>query len=588
MSEIITHPRIGIRPTIDGRENGVRESLEIQTIAMANKMKEYIEKNFFYPDGKRVEVVMAPNTIGRAKEAADCEQLFQVNNVCASITVTPCWCYGMETMDMHPTRPKAIWGFNGTERPGAVYLNAVLSAHNQLGLPAYGMYGSEVMDKDAVEIPEDIYSKIDGFVSSALAVGQMNGKSYLQIGGISMGIAGSAINYELFNKYLGMRVEQVDMVEILRRIDEGIYDPVMYEKARKWVSNNCVETPDTNKQHLMLSDDEIELGLDFVTKMSIIIKDMMNGNEYLRNNGNNEEGLGHNAIVAGFQGQRQWTDYMPNGDFSETLLNSSFDWTGTKRPNLLATENDTLNGATMLFGYLLTNCAQVFCDVRTYWSPQALTGISGKDCSKKYPKGLIHLINSGSAALDGTGRMKDKNETSVFKPFWNVNENDIKACLDNTKWPVANREYFRGGGFSTNYLTVGDMPFTMSRLNIVNGKPTIQIIEGYSQELSEELYCQINDRTDPTWPSTFFVPKDGTAQSTYEIMNNWGANHCVLSFGHIGDKLVTLSSMLRIPVSLHNIEEDRIYRPTMWSHYGLSEPIGADFRACEILGPLYE
>lgn len=588
MSTIITYPKIGIRPTIDGRENGVRESLEIQTMAMANKLKDHIENNFKYPDGTSVKVIIAENTIGRSKEAAECEALFQANNVCASITVTPCWCYGMETIDMHPTRPKAIWGFNGTERPGAVYLNAILSAHNQLGLPAFGMYGSEVMEKNAVEIPTDIFDKIERFTASALAVAQMKDKSYLQIGGVSMGIAGSTINYGLFNKYIGMRVEQVDMVEILRRIDEKIYSEEEYVIARKWVQENCKEIPDTNKEHLKLSDEEIESGLDFVTKMSIIIQDLMNGNDYLCANGKNEEGLGHNAIAAGFQGQRQWTDYMPNGDFAETILNSSFDWSGPKRPNILATENDTLNGLTMLFGYLLTNTAQIFCDVRTYWSTKSLSTLANKDYKEKYPNGLIHLINSGSAALDGSGQMIDDENNPIFKPFWKVKQDDIDSCLANTKWPIANREYFRGGGFSTNYLTKGKMPFTMSRINLVNGKPSIQIIEGFSQDLSKDLYNQINDRTDPTWPSTFFAPKENTDLSTYEIMNNWGANHCVLTYGHIGDKLITLASMLRIPVSLHNIESSRIYRPAMWSHYGNADLVGADFRVCSELGPLYD
>lgn len=587
MSNIITYPKIGIRPTIDARENGVREALEDQTMDMALELKKYIEENFKYPDGTPVKTIIANSTIGRFKEAADCEALFQKEEVCASITVTPCWCYGMETMDMHPTRPKAIWGFNGTERPGAVYLNAVLSAHNQLGLPAFGMYGEEVMDKDNVSLPEDVKPKVNNFVLSALAVGQMNNKSYLQIGGVSMGIAGSAINYELFNKYLGMRVEQVDMVEIIRRIDEQIYDLNEYEKARAWVKNNCIDVPDVNKDHLKLSDEEIENGFDYVTKMTIIIKEMMNGSKYLRENGRNEEGIGHNAIVSGFQGQRQWTDYLPNGDFSETILNSSFDWNGKKRPNLIATENDTLNGVTMLFGYLLTNCAQIFCDVRTFWSNQALKKLSDKDLGEDYAEGIIHLINSGSAALDGTGQMKTDG-VSVVKPFWEVEEEDMSSVLKNTKWPVANREYFRGGGFSTNYLTEGEMPFTMSRINLVNGKPSLQIVEGNSVELSNELYEKINNRTDPTWPSTFFVAKEGTEISTYEIMNNWGANHCVLSYGHIGDQLITLASMLRIPVSLHNVETERIYRPTYWAHFGLMDQVGADFRACADLGPLYE
>lgn len=585
---ILTHPKIGIRPTIDGRENGVRESLEDQTMAMANLLKTYIENNYCYTDGHPVEVVVAESTIGRYKEAVDCERLFAANDVCASITVTPCWCYGMEVMDLHPTRIKAVWGFNGTERPGAVFLNAVLSAHNQVGLPAFGLYGADVMDKDSNEIPEDIKPKLDTFLKSAIAVGQIQNKSYLQIGGVSMGIAGSAVNYTFFQKYLGMNVIQVDMVEIMRRIDEQIFDPNEYQKARKWVTEKCSDAPDTNKPHLKLSDEEMEQGFDYVTKMTLIMRDLMEGNEWLRANGFNEEGLGHNAIAAGFQGQRQWTDYLPNGDFSETILNSSFDWNGPKAPSIMATENDTLNGVTMLFGNLLTNTAQVFCDVRTFWSPQAIENLGDFKVTKEQENGMMHLINSGSAALDGTGKMKDEDGNSIFKPFWEVSSEDIENCLDATKWPVANREYFRGGGFSTNYLTEGNMPFTMTRINIVNNKPVIQIIEGNSIEVSPELYKAINDRTDPTWPTTFFVPKEGTALSTYEIMNNWGANHCVLTYGHVGHLFITLASMLRIPVSLHNVEETRIYRPTMWSHYGTLDYTGSDFRACDTLGPLYE
>ncbi len=584
----INYPKIGIRPTIDGRENGVRESLEVQTMQMATNLKTYIEQHFNYVDGNPVQVVIAPNTIGRLKEAADCEQFFQEQNVCVSITVTPCWCYGMETMDMHPTRPKAIWGFNGTERPGAVYLNAVLSAHNQLGLPAFGLYGAQVMDKDDVSIPADIVDKLERFVTSSLALAQMHGKSYLQIGGVSMGIAGSSVSDYLFNKYLGMRVEQIDMIEILRRIDEQIYDPQEYQKARAWVSANCSDTPDNNKQHLVLSSEQLQAGLDFVTKMSIIIRDLMIGNEYLKSHGKNEEGLGHNAIVAGFQGQRQWTDYLPNGDFAETILNTSFNWNGKKQPTILATENDTLNGITMLFGNLLTNTAQIFCDVRTYWSPQAIENLGQFNYEESLSGGIMHLINSGSAALDGTGKMQNQAGEPVIKPFWEVTDEDINRALTATRWPVANREYFRGGGFSTNYLTEGDMPFTMTRLNLVNGKPVLQIIEGKSVQIDEDLYNAINERTDPTWPSTFFVPKANTQLTTYEIMNNWGANHCVLTYGHVGDKFITLASMLRIPVSLHNVEANRIYRPTMWAHYGMDDLMGADFRACEKLGPLYE
>lgn len=585
---IYTHPKIGIRPTIDGRENGVRESLEKQTMAMANLLKKYLETTYFYPDGKPIEVIIPDHTIGRYKESADCEKLFAANDVCASITVTPCWCYGMEVMDLHPTRVKAVWGFNGTERPGAVFLNAVLSAHNQVGLPAFGVYGADVMDKDSNTIPEDVKPKFDRFVRSALTVGQIQNKGYLQIGGVSMGIAGSVVDNSFFQKYLGMNVIQVDMIEIMRRIDEEIFDASEYEIARAWVGKHCSGSFDPNKEHLKLDDEEIEIGYDFVTKMTLIMRDLMEGNEWLRENGFNEEGLGHNAIAGGFQGQRQWTDYLPNGDFSETILNTSFDWNGPKAPSIMATENDALNGATMLFGNLLTNTAQVFCDVRTFWSPSAIEGLGDFKITKDQEDGMMHLINSGSAALDGTGKMKDADEKSVFKHFWDVNDSDIEACLDATKWPVANREYFRGGGYSTNYLTEGEMPFTMSRLNLVNGQPVLQVIEGKSIEIEDKLYHAINERTDPTWPSTFFVPKEGTKISTYEIMNNWGANHCVLTYGHVGDLFLTLASMLRIPVSLHNVEEERIYRPTMWSHYGTLDYTGADFRACDKLGPIYE
>lgn len=585
---IITHPKIGIRPTIDGRENGVRESLEEQTMNMALLLKNHIERNYYYPDGKQVEVIIAENTIGRFKESADCEKLFASNDVCASITVTPCWCYGMEVMDLHPTRPKAVWGFNGTERPGAVFLNAVLSAHNQIGLPAFGIYGADVMDKDSNIIPSDVLPKLDRFIKSSLAAGQMQNKSYLQLGGVSMGIAGSNVDTEMFRKYLGMNVIQVDMIEIMRRIDENIFDPNEYEKARNWVKENCKEIYDNNKEHLQLNSDEIEQGFDYVTKMTMIMKDLMAGNDWLKDNGYNEEGLGNNAIVGGFQGQRQWTDYLPNADFSETILNSSFDWNGPKRPDIMATENDALNGISMLFGNLLTNTAQVFCDVRTYWSPAAIRKLGEFNLSSEQKGGMIHLINSGSAALDGTGKMKDDLGNSVFKPFWDVEDKDIEQCLKATKWPVANREYFRGGGYSTNYLTEGNIPFTMTRINLIDGKPVLQIIEGNSTKVDTELYNTINDRTDPTWPSTFFVPKKNTDLSTYEIMNNWGANHCVLTYGHVGDLFLTLASMLRIPVSLHNVEVERVYRPTMWSHYGTTDYTGADFRACEVLGPLYE
>lgn len=588
MSKVITHPKIAIRPTIDARENGVREALEEQTLKLANTLSEYIEANFKHVDGTAVKCIVPPFTIGRSIEAKQAEELFNKSEIAASITVTPCWCYGSETMDLHPTRQKAVWGFNGTERPGAVYLNAVMSAYNQMGLPVFGIYGENVQAADSTEIDADILKKVDQFVKAALATTQIAGKSYLQIGSVSMGIMGSMVYQPFFQKYLGMRSESVDMVEIIRRIEKGIYDQEEYEKALEWVKDNCQSNIDRNKPENKLSPEQVAKDWKFVVKMSLIIKDLMHGNTKLKAIGFNEEGLGHNAIAAGFQGQREWTDYLPNGDFSETILNTSFDWNGSKMPTTLATENDSLNAITMLFGQLLTNTSQIFCDVRTYWSPEAVNKLGKYPVLNEAKDGFIHLINSGSAALDGSGQMQDENGDNVLKPFWEVDDGDIKNCLDNTNWPVANLEYFRGGGFSTNFLTKPDIPFTMTRLALVNNKPILQIIEGYSLDVGVELYQKINERTDPTWPSTFFVPKESTAISTYEIMNRWSANHCNLTYGHVGDLYITLASMLRIPVSMHNVEAERIFRPSMWSHFGTESPQAADFMACSTLGPVYE
>ena len=583
-------PKIGIRPTIDGRLGGVRESLEEQTMNMAKRVADFITSSVKYPNGKPVECIIADSTIGGVAEAAACAEKFQKENVGVSLTVTPCWCYGSETIDMNPEIPKAIWGFNGTERPGAVYLAAALAGHNQKGLPAFGIYGKDVQDSNDTGIPKDVQEKILRFVRAGMAVVLMKGKSYLSMGSVSMGIAGSIVQDWFFQEYLGMRNEYVDMSEFTRRIEESIYDPDEYTKALKWVKENCKEVEDTNPPEQMRTREQKDKDWEFVVKMTLIARDLMAGNPKLKELGFGEESLGRNALVAGFQGQRQWTDHFPNGDFMEAILNSSFDWNGIRQPYLVATENDSLNGVAMLFGHLLTGTAQVFADVRTYWSPESVKRVTGYTLDGQAKNGIIHLINSGSAALDGNGE-QTANSKPVMKPFWEITEEEKQKCLDATEWCPAVTEYFRGGGFSSRYKTKGGMPITMSRINIIKGLgPVIQIAEGYSVELPGEVHAKLDERTNPTWPTTWFAPRltgEGAFVDVYSVMMNWGANHGAFSYGHIGTELITLASMLRIPVCMHNVPEDKIYRPSAWAAHGMDAE-GADYRACATYGPLYK
>jgi L-fucose/D-arabinose isomerase len=581
-------PKIGIRPTIDGRLGGVRESLEDQVMNMAKRASAFLSTNLKYPDGTAVECVIADSCIGGVKEAADCASKFQRENVGVSLTVTPCWCYGSETMDMDPFLPKAIWGFNGTERPGAVYLAAVLAGHNQKGLPAFGIYGKNVQDVGDESIPSDVQEKLLRFAKAGLAVAIMKGKSYLAMGSVSMGIAGSIVDADFFQSYLGMRNEYIDTTEFLRRIEEGIYDKDEYELALAWTKANCKEGKDYNKAPK--SREQKDKEWEKVVKMAIIARDLMVGNPKLKEMGFGEEANGHNAILAGFQGQRQWTDFQPNGDFLEAILCSSFDWNGTRAPHIVATENDSLNGVTMLLGYLLTNTAQMFSDIRTYWSPEAIERVTGYKPEGLAENGLIHLINSGASALDFSGRQSINGKPAI-KPFWEITDEEVKGCLEATSWDPANIGYFRGGGFSSEFLTKGGMPITVSRINLIKGLgPVLQIAEGYTVDLPEDVNLKLTDRTDPSWPTTWFAPRltgKGAFKDVYSVMANWGANHCASSYGHVGADLITLASLLRIPVNMHNIDEENIYRPSAWSSHG-SEPEGSDYRACATYGPLYK
>ncbi len=583
-------PKVGIRPTIDGREKGVRESLEDQTMGMAKAVADLITQSLKHSNGMPVECVTADSTIGGVAQAALCADKFVRENVGVSITVTPCWCYGSETMDMDPYIPKAIWGFNGTERPGAVYLAAVLAAHSQKGLPAFGIYGKDVQDEDDTSIPDDVKEKLLRFTQAGLAVAWMRGKSYLSIGGVSMGIAGSIVQENVFQDYLGMRNEYVDMSEVMRRLDQEVYDKEEYNRAIKWVKEKCREGKDTNPPELQKSMEQKDKEWEVVVKMTMICRDLMIGNHNLKEFGFGEESLGHNAIAAGFQGQRQWTDFMPNGDFMETILNSSFDWNGIRQPYIMATENDALNGMAMLFGHLLTQTSQIFADVRTYWSPKAVKKVTGQNLTGKGEGGIIHLINSGSASMDGTGQQEIDGKPGL-KPFWQITEDEVNQCLTATKWDAAVYEYFRGGGFSSNFLTRGEMPMTLSRVNIIKGLGLVlQLAEGWAINIPEDIHQILDDRTNNTWPTTWFVPRVtglGAFRTVYDVMNNWGANHGSLCYGHIGSDLITLASMLRIPVSMHNIQNVDIFRPSTWNAFGTEDLESADFRACANFGPLY-
>ncbi len=583
-------PKIGIRPTIDGRLQGVRESLEEQTMNMAENVAVFLSENLRHANGLPVECVIANSNIGGVAEAAQCAEKFAREGVGVSLTVTPCWCYGSETMDMDPLIPKAVWGFNGTERPGAVYLAAVLAAHSQKGVPAFGIYGRDVQESGDTSIPEDVQEKLLRFSRAGLAVATMQGKSYVSMGGVSMGIGGSIVDQDFFENYLGMRVEAIDMVEFIRRLNEDIFDPVEYERALAWVKANCPEGKDVNPEDRQRTREQKDTDWEVSVKMTLIARDLMVGNPELKKIGFGEEALGHNGIAGGFQGQRHWTDFMPNGDFMEAILNTSFDWNGIRQPYIVATENDALNGVCMLFGHLLTGAAQVFSDVRTYWSPDAIERVTGYRPTGMAENGVLHLINSGPSALDGTGQ-QDLDGNPAIKPWWDVTPEEVEKCLEATEWCAGVTEYFRGGGWSTDFTTRGEMPITMSRLNLVQGLgPALQIAEGYVVEFPDEVHDILDTRTNETWPTTWFVPRtteSGVFRDPYAVMNAWGANHGAFSYGHIGADLITLASMLRIPVYMHNVPEEKIFRPSSWNAFGTANLEGADFRACANYGPLY-
>jgi len=584
-------PVIGIRAVIDPRRKVYNRTYG-QTQDMASSVADYLSDHVKYPNSLPLKCVVYQKCVSNIVEAQECSDYFKHLNVGAVITVATGWCYPLETMLLDAGIPHAVWGFNGTERPGAVFLAALTAACNLKGLPMFKIYGKEVREKDDKRIPEDVGRKLLSFTRAALAASLMKGKSYLSLGTVSMGISGCISDELFFQQYLGMRISYVDMSEIQRRMNKGIYDPEELSKAIEWFSNNCKEGVDYNDPSLMHTKEQKAEDARDSIKLAIIVKDMMKGNQKLQDMGYEEEAAGYGAVAGGFQGQRAWTDQNANGDFMEAILNSTFDWNGRREPIVIATENDSSNAVSMLFGYLLTHTPQIFCDVRTYWSPETVKRITGEELEGRAKGGMIHLLNSGAAALEGSGCLT-KDGKPVIKPYWEMTEDDIKSCLQSTRWSPAMLDQFLAGGFSSTYSTKGEMPVTITRLNMVYGiGPVLQIAEGYTYEASPNIHMNLLGRTDPTWPSTWFVPNtipgDAAYNDVYSVMESWGANHCSMSYGHIGSELITLASMLRIPVTMHNVETNNLFRPALWKAYGTKELEAADRYACAALGPLYK
>lgn len=583
-------PKIGIRPIIDRRKR-VKAALKEMTMALAHEAAAVISSSVRNPDGSPSEVIVFDTCISGLPEAARCSEQFRKEGVGVIVTVASGWCYPLETMETDPAVPHAVWGFNGTERPGAVYLAALHAAHNQKGLPVFKIYGRHIQDSGERSLPEDVQDKLTRFARAGLAAALLRGKSYLSIGSVSMGIAGCVVNEDFYRRYLGMTNAYVDMTEVTRRLDAGIYDPEEFKTAMDWVSRFCREGPDPNAEEERIPADRKRAGWETSVKMAMIVRDLMTGNPRLAQLGFEEEAYGYNAIASGFQGQREWTDHNPSADVLEAVLCSSFDWNGIREPYTVATENDNLNAVTMLFNHYLSHTAQIFADVRAYWSPETVRRVTGWTPEGPGTGGFIHLINSGPAALDGTGE-QSREGRPVMKPHWEISMEEAEACLAATSWRPTYMDQFAGGGYSTDFTTKGGMPVTMSRINLVDGLgPVLQLAEGYTLELPEDVHDALDLRTTPTWPTTWFVPNtvpgDPVFEDVYAVMEAWGSNHCAVSYGHIGADLITLASILRIPVNMHNVGRSRLFRPSAWSAFGTKDPEGADFRACTAYGPLY-
>jgi L-fucose isomerase len=421
----------------------------------------------------------------------------------------------------------------------------------------------------------------------------MKGTAYLAMGGVSMGIAGSIVDHDLFQDYFGMRVEEIDMTEFVRRMDREIYDRAEFERALAWVRENCPEGRDPNAPEKQRTREQKDEDWARSVKMALIARDLMVGNPKLAELGFPEEARGHNAVAGGFQGQRQWTDHFPNGDFLEAILNTSWDWNGIRQPYMVATENDSLNGASMLFGHLLTGgTAQLFADVRTFWSPEAVRRVTGHRLSGLADDGILHLINSGPAALDWTGEQRGSDGKPACQAVWRNHpgrgerlpaSHPLVRIRPGLLSPAA-----AGPRTSPRAAT---WPVTMFRLNLVKGLgPVLQIAEGHTITLPDNVHQTLDERTNPTWPTTWFAPTltgNGPFASVYDVMNHWGANHGAISFGHIGGDLITLASLLRIPVDMHNVPAERVFRPSAWARFGSLEPQTADYKACQTYGPLY-
>lgn len=575
--------KIGIRMLVDNRP-ALRAQQQQALFKLAEQVRLLLEGQVRYGDGVPAQCVIAPQPVGCVRDAAAVSELFRAERVGAVINIARAWAYPAEVMEYDTQLPQAVWGFSGSNYPGTVFMGAAVATAAQRGCPLFKIYGRDIQAGQDLRVPEDVADKLVRFAQCALALATLRGKTYLAVGSMCMGIGASAVDHAFFQCYLGMRTQMVDTAEILRRMEQKIYDPQEYARARRWAKENCREMQDPNPCALQQPAPQKQVAWDDSVKLALILRDLMQGNPALARQGHPEEAQGCLALAASFQGQRHWTDWQVSSDFAEAVLNSSFDWDGPRRPVTVATENDALQAAAMLMGTLLTGTAQIFCDMRAYWSPQAVQAHFGT-VPPTAEKGFLYLTNSGPAPLDGTLA------AGATKPFWAMTAEDMEGCIQHTQWGADKRAVFAGGGFSTSYQAAGGVPMTMVGLSLVKGLgPVLQIIEGETIALQPDLADALTQCTDPTWMRLFFVPRltqAGVCSSVYNIVESWASNHCTLCGGHRAKAFTTLASMLRIPVCLHNLPPRQLFRPAVWGLYGEPGSTEADFRACQNYGPLY-
>jgi L-fucose isomerase len=586
--DLIGHtPTIAITPVADGRV-GAFEANSEKTWRMAEKVYNLISENVVLPDGRPVRVVVAPEIVYGARSGAIAQAAFARENVCANIWVARSWCYSDELMSAcqgigSSEWQQAAWGLNATDRPGAVWLKAFCAAMDEKKKPIFSIYSPEIEDEEG-PICDFVSERLLRFARCATAVGYIRGKNYLSIGGVSMGIIGSDLRRNALLDVFGMGSASFDMSGLNTRINDKFYDEDEVRRAFEWMKASFKF--DFGQGERPLPPDEL---LMQSCRLGVIVKDLMRGNANLASR-NVEWAQGYNALVAGTQGQRQWTDGHPNFDTAESVLNSLFDWNGFRSAMTVATENDSKNGIGMAIANILSGgMSQLFADIRTNWTAESIKKASGVDVSGICPRGIIDKRNSGAAALEYAVDLYEicgmPKSTPIQKLMAKLRENPdlqekaIKAIKENTTYMAAALTYFPGDGLSSHFRSPGGLPMTAYRYNMVGEMVTCSVVEGETVGLPKNVGDMISERTDPTWPESAWAPRDMTS---FEYMNEIGPNHDGNSLGLIGADFITFNSMLRIPVDMHNISKEDIFRPTLWSRFG-----GDDYRACEFLGSVY-